>query len=205
MLFRGRGWAALLALVVTIGVLAAPSTSAGATNPIYSPTPDPGTVPISYTVNTIAHMQVKAAEAKAWPPVIGQADFVRWDINLQEDITSGKVVVDFKGPNNVTTSFSYPVCGGAGSAGAVIPAHGPNVTPGPFFVWPVSTRTTSVPCPIKAGEYDTGLVPFAISSAVQPGTYQGTIQVADQTGGVILKTSWQIVLKSSGQGNNAQG
>ena len=195
--FRARRLAAIgFALTTAVGVLILPSTPSGA-NPIYSPTPDPGTVPIIYTVNTIQHITVNAAEATTWPPVIGQTDYVRWDFNLQEDITGGKVVVDFTGPNNVPISFEYPVCGTpAKSRTAVIPASGPNVWAGPF-VWPVGTPVSTDPavsCPIVAGDYDTGLVPFTIPDTVQPGTYSGTVQVADQTGGVIFKTSWQMVL-----------
>jgi hypothetical protein len=191
------------ALTTAVGVLILPSTPSGA-NPIYSPTPDPGTVPIIYTVNTIQHLTVNAAEATTWPPVIGQTDFVRWDFNLQEDITSGKVVVNFKGPNNVAISFIYPVCGTPPpSRSAVIPASGPNVWAGPF-VWPVGTPASTdppVPCPIQAGDLNTGLVPFKISDAVQPGTYAGTVQVADQSGGVIFKTSWQMVLNRCDSGS----
>ena len=195
--FRARHLAAIgFALTTAVGVLILPSTPSVA-NPVYSPTPDPGTVPIIYTVNTIQHMTVNAAEATTWPPVIGQTDYVRWDFNLQEDVTNGKVVVDFKGPNNVPISFSYPVCGTpANSRSAVIPASGPNVWAGPF-VWPVGTPASTDPavsCPIVAGDYNTGLVPFTIPDTVQPGTYAGTVQVADQTGGVIFKTSWQMVL-----------
>ena len=194
---RARRLAAIgFALTTAVGVLILPSTPSGA-NPIYSPTPDAGTVPIDYTVNTIQHLTVNAAEATTWPPVIGQTDYVRWDFNLQEDITAGKVVVNFKGPDNVPISFSYPVCGTpANSRSAVIPASGPNVWAGPF-VWPVGTPASTDPavsCPIMAGDYNTGLVPFTIPDTVQPGTYAGTVQVADQSGGVIFKTSWQMVL-----------
>ena len=130
--FRARRLAAIgFALTTAVGVLILPSTPSGA-NPIYSPTPDPGTVPIIYTVNTIQHITVNAAEATTWPPVIGQTDFVRWDFNLQEDITGGKVVVDFTGPNNVPISFAYPVCGTpANSRTAVIPASARTCGPGP--------------------------------------------------------------------------
>jgi hypothetical protein len=191
-------------LATAVGVLILPSAPSGA-NPIFSPTPDPGTVPIIYTVNTLQHLTVNAAEATTWPPLIGQTDFVRWDFTLQEDITAGKVVVDFKGPNNVTIAFSYPICGPPPpSRSAAIPASGPNVWAGPF-VWPVGTPASTdpavFPCPIKAGDLNTGLVPFKISDAVQPGTYAGTIQVADQTGGVIFKTSWQMVLNLCDSGS----
>jgi len=194
---RGQRSAGLLALALVIAVLMLPSTPAGA-NPIYSPTPDPGTVPIIYTVNTIAHMTVNAAEATAWPPVIGRTDFVRWDINLQEDITAGKIVYDLQGPNGPIAG-AYPICGVPPSSRPAppIPAFGPNVTAGSFVVWPVGTRALThlpVPCPIKAGDYNTGLVPFRISDDVVPGTYSGSILVTDQTGGVILKTTWDLVL-----------
>ncbi len=201
----GVRWLAAIgfALTTAVGVLILPSTPLGA-NPIYSPTPDPGTVPIIYTVNTIQHLTVNAAEATTWPPVIGQTDFVRWDFNLQEDITSGKVVVNFKDPNNVAISFIYPVCGTPPpSRSAAIPAFGPNVRAGPF-VWPVGTPACTdppVPCPITAGDLNTGLVPFKISDAVQPGNYAGTVQVADQSGGVIFKTSWQMVLNRCDSGS----
>ena len=195
--FRVRRLAAIgFALTLAVGLLILPSTPSGA-NPMFSPTPDPGTVPIIYTVNTIQHLVVNAAEATTWPPLIGQTDFVRWDFTLQENITSGKVVVDFKGPNNVPIAFSYPICGTPPpSRSAAIPALGPNVWAGPF-VWPVGTPASTDPavaCPITLGDYNTGLVPFTISDAVQPGTYAGTVQVADQSGGVIFKTSWQLVL-----------
>jgi hypothetical protein len=192
---RGRGWALPLALALVTVVLMLPPTPSGA-NP-YAPTPDPGTVPIIYTVNTIQHMTIAAAEATVWPPVIGQVSFVRWDITLQEDITSGKVVYNFTGPNGPISGV-YPVCGAArGSISAVIPADGPNVTAGPM-VWPIGTpaSTSPVPCPIVAGTYNTGLVPFAISKDVQPGTYAGTILVVDQSGAVIMRSSWQIVLSA---------
>ena len=191
------------ALTTAVGVLILPSTPSGA-NPIFSPTPDPGTVPIIYTVNTISHLTVTAAEATTWPPVIGQTDFVRWDLNLQENITSGKVVINFKDPNNVPISFTYPACGTPPpSRSAVIPAVGPNVWAGPF-VWPVGTPASTdppVPCPIQTGDLNTGLVPFKISDAVQPGTYAGTVQVSDQTGAVIFKTSWQTALNRCDSGS----
>ena len=41
-------------------------------------------------------------------------------------------------------------------------------------------------CPITAGSYDTGLVPFTISRVVQPGTYVLRVQMTDQTSSTVL-------------------
>ena len=61
--FRQRRLAAIgFALTTAVGVLILPSSPSGA-NPIYSPTPDPGTVPIKGTVNTIQHITVNAARS----------------------------------------------------------------------------------------------------------------------------------------------
>ena len=169
------------------------STPSGADSPPYEAHPDPGTVGIPWTVNTWAHMGLPiAAEATTWPPVIGRTDYVRYAIPLQEDITSGKVVYTLTGPNGVT-SGSYPICGATPSGSAAIPAFDPNVIAVPFFGAPL--LPANAPCPITAGTYDTGLVPFTISDAVQPGTYELTTQMADQSGGVFLKTQLSMQLQ----------
>ena len=168
------------------------STPAGADGP-YSAHPDPGTVGIPWTVNTIQHWGIPiAAEVTTWPPVIGQTDYVRYAIPLQEDITSGKVVYTLTGPNGVT-SGSQPICGATPSGSAAIPGFDPNVIAFPFFGAPL--LPVNGPCPITAGTYDTGLVPFTISDAVQPGTYVLTDQMADQSGGVIWKTTLSMQLE----------
>ncbi len=187
---------ALLALATAVGVLILPSAPSGAISCTpYTCGVDPGTGPISFTVKTLQHATL-SVEATTWPPVIGQTDYIRWIVNLQEDITAGKVIVDFNGPGGPIQSVS-PLCGATSSRTPVIPASGPNVWAGGFAVWPVGTpASTPVPaCPIAAGPYDTGLVPFTISDAVQPGTYTGTIQVTDQTSSTVLLTAWNIVLQ----------
>ena len=194
-----RAAAALFALTTVVGVLTLPSTPPGASGAIpcspYTCGHDPGTGPISFTVRTLQHM-TGWVEATSWPPVIGQTDYIRWNMTLQEDITAGKVIVDFTGPGGPIQSVS-PVCGATDSRSPVIPASGSNVWAGGFVVWPVGTpASTPVPaCPIAAGAYDTGLVPFTIPDTVQPGTYTGSIQVTDQTGSTVLLTTWQIVLQ----------
>ncbi|MGA7420361.1 MAG: pentapeptide repeat-containing protein [Acidimicrobiales bacterium] len=192
------------ALTAPVGVLILPSTPSGASGAIpctpYTCGYDPGTGAISFTVKQVAHMTLQV-EATTWPPVIGQTDFIRWNTTLQEDITAGKVIVDMRGPNGPIQGVS-PLCG-AGPDSATrtvaIPASGPNVWAGGFAVWPVGTpaSTPIPPCPIKGQggvSYDTGLVPFTISKAVQPGTYAGTVQVIDQTSSTVLLTSWQMLL-----------
>ncbi len=199
---RGRyffraGLASLAAVVVaSVGLSALSavvlSTPAGANGP-YSAHPDPGTVGIPWAVNTIQHWGIPiAAEATTWPPVIGQTDYVRYAIPLQEDITSGKIAYSLSGPNGVT-SGTQPICGATPSGSTAIPGFDPNVIAAPFFGAPL--LPVNGPCPITAGTYDTGLVPFTISDAVQPGTYVLTDQIADQSGGVIWKTTLSMQLE----------
>jgi hypothetical protein len=193
----GVRWLAAIGFAFTalVAVLIVPSTPSEALpcTP-YTCGVDPGTGPISFTVKAIAHMTLQV-EATTWPPVIGQTDFIRWNTNLQENITGGNVIVDFDGPGGPIQSTT-PVCGATNSRSPVIPASGPNVWAGGFVVWPVGTPASTAipPCPINAGQYDTGLVPFTIPDSVQPGTYTGTIQITDQTGSTVLLTGWQIAL-----------
>ncbi len=171
------------ALATMAGVLTLPATPAGA----FPCTPytcgyDPGTVPIQWTVHTMQHMTGQV-EATTWPPVIGQTDFIRWNVHLQEDISTGKLFYSLTGPNGRTES-SGPICGAVPSGSETIPSFDPNLIAVPFFGVPV--LPVNAPCPITAGSYDTGLVPFTIPRDVQPGTYVLQVQMTDQTSSTVL-------------------
>ena len=97
---------------------------------------------------------------------------------LQEDITTGKLVVDLKLNNVIPFSFSCPLCGA-------------NCT----FEIPVIKTPVSFampPCPIKAVTIPSKSKAFTLPDKNPLGvaaSVAGTVQIADQTGSVIFKVS----------------
>lgn len=95
---------------------------------------------------------------------------------LQEDITSGKLVVDLKINNVIPFSFSCPLCGA-------------NCT----FEIPIIKKPETIkmpPCPIKAANIPATKTPFTLPDKNPLGigaSVAGTVQIADQSGGVIFK------------------
>ena len=120
------------AFATMVGVLILPATPSVAFPCMpYMCGYDPGTVPIQWKVLTMQHMTGQV-EATTWPPVIGQTDFIRWNIHLQEDITAGRLIYALTGPNGVTEG-SGPMCGAVPSGSETIPSFDPNLIAVPFF------------------------------------------------------------------------
>jgi hypothetical protein len=97
---------------------------------------------------------------------------------LQEDITSGKLVVDLKINNVIPFSFSCPICG------ANCTFEIPIIKKPETFAMP--------PCPIKAVTIPSKSIPFTLPDKNPLGisaSVSGTVQIADQSGGVIFKLS----------------
>ena len=97
---------------------------------------------------------------------------------LQEDITSGKLLVDMKINNVIPFSFSCPICGA-------------NCT---FDIPVIKTPVTfpMPPCPIKAVTIPSKAKSFTLPDKNPLGvaaSVSGTVQVADQSGSVIFKLS----------------
>jgi hypothetical protein len=94
---------------------------------------------------------------------------------LQEDITSGKLVVDAKINNVIPFSFSCPICG----ANCTIEI--------PIIKKPETFKMPD--CPIKATSIPSKITPFTLPDKNPLGiavTVTGTVQIVDQTG-VIAK------------------
>ena len=176
---------ALFALATAVGVLILPSAPSGANtcNPYGC---------IGLQVKVLSHMTFVENAAK-WPPVIGQPDTLSFSGALQEDITSGKVSYTLTGPNGVT-SETYPICGATPSGSQPIPSFDPNLIAVPFFLIP-SFFPEDASCPIMANTVPPTKVPFTIPSTVQPGSYDLSVVVTDQTGAVILSTELPMDLQ----------
>jgi hypothetical protein len=105
-----------------------------------------------------------------------QAVDVTFQGALQEDITSGKLVVDAKINNVIPFTFSCPICG----ANCTIEI--PIIKKPETFAMP--------PCPIKAVTIPSKITHVTLPDKNPLGlavTVTGTVQIADQTGSVIAK------------------
>jgi hypothetical protein len=128
---------------------------------------------------------------------------------LQEDITSGKLVVNLQLTDTIhgTTPFPFscPICGAdctilnpfsAASETFAMPAC-------PIHAMTIPVTTTPFTLPRSPHDAIPAAVPAALRSAIEnvfaelsaPASVAGTVQLADQSGGVIFKVSiaaeWQ--------------
>jgi len=139
------------------------------------------------TINTIAHATGSAAFDKGCAATDPYgSNKCTWDWKeaitasyqgaLQEDITSGKLVVDLKINNVIPFSFSCPICGA-------------NCT----FEIPIIKKPETIkmpPCPIKATTIPPTKTPFTLPDKNPLGiaaSVSGTVQIADQSGAVMFK------------------
>jgi len=103
---------------------------------------------------------------------------------LQEDITSGKLVVDMKVNNVIPFQFTCPICG----ANCTIEI--PIIKQKETFAMP--------PCPIKAETVPPTKTPFTMPKKNPLGvaaSVTGTVQVTDQAGATVILLSINADLK----------
>ncbi len=174
----------------------------------------------SRTVNTIQHIDANVAFDQGctksdpygssgctwtWAEPVA----VAYSGALQEDVTSGKVVVNLQLTDTIhgTTPFlfSCPICGAdctivnpfsASSATFAMPAC-------PIHAMTVPVTTTPFTLPRSPQDAIPAAVPAALRGAIEnvfaelsvPASVAGTVQLADQSGGVIFKVTiaagWQ--------------
>jgi hypothetical protein len=128
---------------------------------------------------------------------------------LQEDVTAGKLIVDLQLTDTIhgTTPFQFscPICGGDCTIVNPFSAASETFAMPACPIQAVTIPPTKAPFPVPRSPREAipAAVPTALRSAIEnvfaglgvPASIAGTVQITDQTGGVILKVTisagWQ--------------